>query len=55
MNVPGRNTIWRFGERIGVDGAKALLQVQNSGWDTAFGWLMLFRQPVIRTCQVILT
>lgn len=26
MNVPDRNTIWRFGERIGVDGATALLQ-----------------------------
>lgn len=25
MNVPDRNTIWRFGERIGVDGATALL------------------------------
>ena len=24
-NVPERNTIWRFGERIGVDGATALL------------------------------
>jgi len=24
-NVPDRNTIWRFGERIGVDGATALL------------------------------
>ncbi|QNP50400.1 IS5 family transposase [Diaphorobacter aerolatus] len=26
MNVPDRNTIWRFGERLGVDGATALLQ-----------------------------
>ena len=26
MNVPDRNTIWRFGERMGVDGATALLQ-----------------------------
>ena len=26
MNVPDRNTIWRFGERIGADGATALLQ-----------------------------
>lgn len=25
MNVPDRNTIWRFGERIGVDGATVLL------------------------------
>ena len=25
MNVPDRNTIWRFGERIGVDGSTALL------------------------------
>lgn len=25
MNVPDRNTIWRFGERIGEDGATALL------------------------------
>ena len=26
MNMPDRNTIWRFGVRIGVDGATALLQ-----------------------------
>ncbi|SDP94173.1 Transposase domain, partial [Paracidovorax cattleyae] len=26
MNVPDRNTIWRFGERLGVDGATALFQ-----------------------------
>lgn len=26
MNVPDRNTIWRFGERICVDGAMALLR-----------------------------
>ena len=26
MHVPDRNTIWRFGERLGVDGATALLQ-----------------------------
>ena len=26
MNVPDRNTIWRFAERIGADGATALLQ-----------------------------
>ena len=26
MNVPDRNTIWRFGERLGVDGAQILLQ-----------------------------
>ena len=26
MNVPDRNTIWRFGERLGMDGAAALLQ-----------------------------
>lgn len=25
MNVPDRNTIWRFEERIGGDGATALL------------------------------
>lgn len=28
MNVPDRNTIWRFGERLGVGGATALFQ----GW-----------------------
>ncbi len=26
MNVPDRNTIWRFGERLGVDGATVLFQ-----------------------------
>lgn len=26
MNVPDRNTIWRFGERLGVEGVTALLQ-----------------------------
>jgi len=26
MNIPDRNTIWRFAQRIGVDGATALLQ-----------------------------
>lgn len=30
LNVPDRNTIWRFGERIGVDGAMALLQGVNA-------------------------
>ncbi|WP_026431264.1 hypothetical protein [Paracidovorax oryzae] len=29
MNVPDRNAIWRFGKRLGVDEATALLQ----GWD----------------------
>ncbi len=29
VNVPDRNTIWRFGERLGVDGAMALFQGVN--------------------------
>ncbi|GKS97696.1 hypothetical protein AVAK2825_24195 [Acidovorax sp. SUPP2825] len=26
MNIPDRNTLWRFAQRIGVDGATALFQ-----------------------------
>ena len=35
VNIPDRNTIWHYQQRLGADGAAALFQALYHGWQAA--------------------